>query len=63
MGNKEELGIDPENSDFFQAWWARNRLAHGYFDIDARRVWLTATVSVPQLAAQAQAIILERFGI
>jgi uncharacterized protein with HEPN domain len=62
MANREQLGIDPKNSDFFQAWWARNRLAHGYFDIDAGRVWLTATASVPQLGAQAKVIIAERFG-
>jgi hypothetical protein len=38
------------------------KLAHGYFDIDAGGVWLTATASVPQLAAQAKVIIAERFG-
>ena len=28
----------------------RNRLAHGYFDIDEVVVWRTATEDVPQLA-------------
>ena len=29
---------------------ARNRLAHGYFDIDAVVIWRTATEDVPLLA-------------
>ena len=29
----------------------RNRLAHGYFDIDADILWKTATVEIPELLA------------
>ncbi len=62
MARKEELGVSADNSDFFEAYWARNRLAHGYFDIDAGRVWLTAISSVPQLSRQTQKLILDHFG-
>jgi uncharacterized protein with HEPN domain len=60
IARKEELGLEPGNSDFFEAYWARNRLAHGYFDIDLSRVWLTATVSVPRLALHVKSIIDRR---
>jgi uncharacterized protein with HEPN domain len=33
----------------------RNRLAHGYFDIDETVVWRTATEDVPQLAYSLEA--------
>ena len=32
----------------------RNRLSHGYFDIDPQVLWDTATVDVPKLVAAAQ---------
>jgi uncharacterized protein with HEPN domain len=35
--------------EFLQAYWTRNRLAHGYYDINLARVWLTATESIPTL--------------
>ena len=34
----------------------RNRLVHGYFDIDVNRLWTTATERLPELIEQ-----LERF--
>lgn len=33
------------------AYLARNRYVHGYFDLDAEQVWDTAVVSVPRMAA------------
>ncbi len=30
----------------------RNRLVHGYFDIDYKRLWYTATSDVPALHAR-----------
>ena len=57
---KAQLGIEEASSDFFEAYWARNRLAHGYFDVDVSRVWLTATVSVPRLSAHVNAMLIRR---
>ncbi|HMQ56965.1 MAG TPA: DUF86 domain-containing protein [Rhizobiaceae bacterium] len=34
---------------------ARNRFAHGYFDLDMARVWLTLTISFPHLLALVDA--------
>jgi uncharacterized protein with HEPN domain len=62
LARKDELGLDPQSLDFFEAHWTRNRLIHGYFDIDTNRVWLTATISVPRLADRVKSIIQERFG-
>ncbi|MER2536523.1 MAG: HepT-like ribonuclease domain-containing protein [Rhizobiaceae bacterium] len=33
-----------------QAYAARNRYVHGYFDLDADQVWDTASRAVPELA-------------
>lgn len=35
----------------------RNRLIHGYFDINATIVWKTATVEVPALVSLLQALV------
>ena len=35
----------------------RNRLVHGYFDIDFRLVWRTVTEEIPALLPQNEAII------
>jgi len=35
----------------------RNRLVHGYFDVDLAVVWRTAVDSVPSLAKQIRAIL------
>ncbi len=35
----------------------RNRLVHGYFDIDPEIVWLTATQEVPTLATQLRDVL------
>jgi uncharacterized protein with HEPN domain len=41
----------------------RNRLSHGYFDIDPQVLWDTATVDVPKLVAAArQALSAETPG-
>ena len=41
----------PPGIEFLQAYLTRNRLEHGYFDINLQCVWLTATESAPALAA------------
>ena len=50
----EEL---PPDIEFLQAYWTRNRLAHGYFDINMSRVWMTATQSAPALVADAKRLL------
>ena len=60
MALKTQLGAEETSSDFFEAYWARNRLAHGYFDVDVSRVWLTATESVPRLAFHVNVMLKRR---
>ena len=43
-----------------QASAIRNRLVHGYFDVDLGVVWRTALESVPPFAAQIRAILSDR---
>jgi uncharacterized protein with HEPN domain len=35
----------------------RNRLVHGYFDVDLRIVWQTATDSIPAFARQIRQLV------
>ncbi len=35
----------------------RNRIAHGYFDIDFDIVWQTVTAAIPALNQQAEALL------
>ncbi len=35
----------------------RNRVAHGYFDIDVQVVWDTARIALPTLAAQLRTVL------
>ena len=35
----------------------RNRIAHGYFDIDLDIVWQTLTTAIPTLNSQAEALL------
>jgi uncharacterized protein with HEPN domain len=44
-------------TEFLQAYWTRNRLAHGYYDIDLARVWLTATESIPSLLVNVRGVL------
>jgi uncharacterized protein with HEPN domain len=60
MALKTQLGAEEASSDFFEAYWARNRLAHGYFDVDVSRVWLTATESVPRLTSHVKVMLKRR---
>jgi uncharacterized protein with HEPN domain len=38
----------------------RNRLVHGYFDVDLGVVWATAVDSVPSFASQIRAILASK---
>lgn len=40
--------------ELYQAYWTRNRLAHGYYDLNMERVWETATKSLPKLASETR---------
>lgn len=40
----------------------RNRLSHGYFDIDTQIIWSTAKVDVPEFAAQIMHLMNPRGG-
>jgi len=53
--NREDM---PEHIEFAEAYWARNRFAHGYYDLDMKRVWITATVSAPKLVADVSELLL-----
>jgi uncharacterized protein with HEPN domain len=37
----------------------RNRLIHGYFDIDADLVWKTVTEEIPELRLALKALVAE----
>jgi uncharacterized protein with HEPN domain len=39
----------------------RNRVVHGYFSIDWKIVWDTATLAIPTLRAQIAAILLRDY--
>ncbi|MEX0409312.1 HepT-like ribonuclease domain-containing protein [Aquibium sp. LZ166] len=41
------------------AYLARNRYVHGYFDLDVEQVWDTALKSVPELAEAARSLLAE----
>lgn len=53
---------DPLKQQHSQVNWrsavsTRNRLSHGYFDIDAGVIWSTATKDVPEFAEQVGSVI------
>lgn len=37
----------------------RNRVVHGYFEVDLEILWLVVTVDVPALAAEVRTILSE----
>jgi len=39
----------------------RNRLAHGYFDVDTEIVYTTAVERLPKLAAEVRAVLAHEF--
>jgi uncharacterized protein with HEPN domain len=40
--------------EFAEAYWTRNRLAHGYYDVNASRIWVTANGPARQLVEQVR---------
>jgi uncharacterized protein with HEPN domain len=40
----------------------RNRLIHGYFDVDPDLIWQTVTVELPPLVRQIKRIIKQEQG-
>jgi len=47
----------PSGIEFLQAYWTRNRLVRGYYDVNVQRIWLTAWQSAPTLAAEVKKIL------
>jgi uncharacterized protein with HEPN domain len=45
-----------------EAYWTRNRLAHGYYDISAARVWATASGSAARFVEKARKLYQQRLG-
>jgi len=54
---KDQRSADLLHLELYQAYWARNRVAHGYYDLSMERVWETATVSIPRLVADARSML------
>jgi uncharacterized protein with HEPN domain len=46
--------------EFVEAYWTRNRIAHGYYDLNQSRIWTTATQSAPNLVSQVRRALQER---
>jgi uncharacterized protein with HEPN domain len=46
--------------DALRAYEARNRMAHGYFDLDYDTVWTTAVRSVPAIVTAARSALEKR---
>ncbi|WP_312869561.1 HepT-like ribonuclease domain-containing protein [Jiella pacifica] len=44
---------------FVEAATMRHRLVHSYDTLDPRRLWLTATASVPKLRRQLEPILID----
>lgn len=46
--------------EFMEAYWTRNRIAHGYYDVSPGRAWTTTTESIPTLVRKAKRALDER---
>ena len=40
--------------EFVEAYWTRNRIAHGYYDVSVGRIWITATEAIPSFVEKAR---------
>ena len=51
--------VDARNAELelANAYAMRNRIAHGYFDLDEEILWQAATVSIPKLVAAARRVL------
>ncbi len=52
-----DKGDDADVSQLVAAYWTRNRLAHGYFDVNITRVWQTATGPAAELTEHARRLL------
>jgi uncharacterized protein with HEPN domain len=50
-------GVDAHTAELMAAYWTRNRLAHGYFDVNITRVWQTATGPAAELTASVRRLL------
>ena len=55
------VGCPPEleGIEFFEAYWTRNRLAHGYYDLNPGRVWLTASGAAADFVSSVRRVLDE----
>jgi uncharacterized protein with HEPN domain len=54
---EKHQAVIPPDVELIQAYWTRNRLVHGYFDVDPQRVWVTATESLPRLVVAVRKML------
>lgn len=59
MGLTDDLKAKYPDVEWQIAVAMRNRLIHGYFDVDPDIVWETATVDLPKLRSAVQQILKE----
>lgn len=52
-----DKGDDADVTQLMAAYWTRNRLAHGYFDVNITRVWQTATGPAAELTGHARRLL------
>lgn len=55
--SRDDLEQDPPQVPWAAIVAMRNRLIHGYFDINTTIVWKTATVEVPELLPLLRAMV------
>lgn len=56
----EELRAANSDVPWTKAMAIRNRLIHGYFDVDLAIVWETVSVSLPHFVSQIRAILASK---
>lgn len=57
MDRYQEFVADHPEFPWAEIRGMRNRMAHGYFEINLDRVWDTATIEAPELADKIDAIL------
>ena len=58
-GLSDEFKEKHRNVDWRRIVGMRNRLIHGYFDINLEIVWDTVTIHIPELIQQLEKILAE----
>ena len=62
MGKQRLISVETKNNHPDLPWTEiigmRNRLVHGYFDVDIERVWGTVQNDLPRLISQIEPLVL-----